>query len=108
MAKKQAGTSLVQFDAELAKQAQAYRDAEAASATGNFVSVKAGILQWRGAAIAGNKMNVLIVGSVFENDYYASGFDPDNPESPVCYAFGERGDGMKPNEDSGDKQGDAN
>ena len=108
MAKKQTANLPVQFDAELARQAQAYRDAESASATGNFISVRGGIMQWRGAPIEGNKLDCLILASVFENDYYKEGFDADNPTPPSCYAFSRTQDGLKPHEAAEDPQGDAN
>lgn len=107
MAKKTANLP-VQFDEELARQAQAYRAAEAASATGNFISVRGGVMQWRGAPIADNKFDCLILASVFENDYYKEGFDPDNPTPPACYAFDLRQDGLKPHAEAEDPQGDAN
>ena len=108
MAKKQPGTNLVQFDEELAKQAQAYRQTEAASATGNFIGTAAGILSWRGAPIEGNKMDCIVLTSVFENDYYKDAFDKDNPTPPACYAFATSQDALAPHESAEDKQGDAN
>jgi hypothetical protein len=55
MAKQQKTNLPVAYDAELARLAQAYRDTEAASATGNFISVRGGVLQWRGAPIEGTE-----------------------------------------------------
>lgn len=108
MAKKQTANLPVAFDAELAKQAMAYRAAEAASVTGNFISMRGGVLQYKGAPIEGNKFSCVILASVFENDWYKDAFDPDNPTAPNCYAFATTLDGLKPHAEAGDPQGDAN
>lgn len=109
MAKKRTTSNLpVAYDEELARMAQAGRQAEAASATGNFISVRGGIMQWRGAPITGNVLDCVIISSVYENNLYEEGFDPDNPSSPSCYAFGVTPDALAPHPESENKQGDQN
>ena len=43
---------------------------------------------------------IIVADFGFENALYEAAFDPDNPASPVCYAFGRDADGMKPHKDS--------
>lgn len=105
---KQTANLPVAFDEELAKQAAAYRTAEASSATGNFISIRGGVLQYKGAPIEGNKFSCVILASVFENNYYKEAFDPDTPVPPSCYAFSATQDGLAPHAEAEDKQGDAN
>ena len=108
MAKKQTTNLPVAYDEELARMAQAYKTSEAASATGAFISVRGGVMQWRGAPVAGNKLDVVILASIFENVYYEGKFDPNTVSSPACYAFAKTQDALKPHELAPNKQGDDN
>lgn len=77
------------WDAQLAALAQTSAVAEeSALGGGAFVSTKGGRLSFGGAPVPGDKMNVVVLDSVLENHYYDVAFDPDNPASPVCFAFG--------------------
>lgn len=97
--------ALAKYDAELAKYAQAQREAEKTTG-GNFISFRGGRLSYKGAEIPGGKMNCIVVHSIHENDFFTEGYDPDNPTSPACYAFGETEEGMAPHEDSSEPQND--
>jgi hypothetical protein len=109
MASKKGSANLpVAYDAELAAMAEAYKANEAASATGQFISFKGGVMTYRGAAVEGNKLDVIILSSIFENVWYEKDFDPNSPAAPQCYAFGKSMDELKPHDASSDKQGDAN
>ncbi len=110
MAKKVAekGGLPISYDEELARQAEAYKTSEAASATGQFISFKGGQMTWRGAAVNGNQLDVIVLSSVFENVWYEREFDPTTVSSPQCYAFAKSMEGLKPHEKSIKKQGDAN
>lgn len=85
MAKQQ---GLIKWDEELAKQAQVAAGMEASTATGQFFSVKAGVLSWNDAPLPGNQMAVIILDAILENVYYEGAFDPANPTPPTCFAFG--------------------
>lgn len=89
----------------LAQFATAAVAAEAAPA-GSFVTAKAGVLQWQGQAVAGNKLDVVIIDSVFENALYEGDYDPDNPQSPVCFAFSHNEEELKPHEKAAKPQSD--
>lgn len=73
---------------------------------GNFIGTRGG-LNYKGSPVPGNKMNVVVIGSVMENHFYTDRFDPDNPASPKCFAFSEDGKNMAPHELSEVKQSEA-
>jgi len=74
--------------------------ASEAAPTGSVISAKAGVLQWQGQAVAGNKLDVIIIDSIFENALYEGTYDPDNPQSPVCFAFAHKEEELRPHEKS--------
>jgi len=80
--------ALVNYDEELAKQAAAAAEQEKNVGGGSFFSTRAGVLSVDGQSLPGNEMAVLIVDGILENVYYAGKFDPDELESPTCFAFG--------------------
>lgn len=57
------------------------------------ISTKSGVMSYMGQPVPGNKMNVIILATIFENNFFEGKFDPRNPRNPVCFAFG------KPNSD---------
>lgn len=81
--------------------------ASEAAPSGSFVTAKAGVLQWQGQAVAGNKLDVVIIDSIFENALYEGDYDADNPQSPVCFAFNHNGEELKPHEKSAKPQSGA-
>lgn len=81
-------TGLVKWDEELAKQAEVAARMEANNGGGQFFSTKGGILSWQDAPLPNNQMAVVILDFVLENVYYEGRYDPDVPQSPVCFAFG--------------------
>lgn len=97
--RKPTGTALVNWDEELAAEAKVAAGMEATTG-GSFVSLKSGVLSYNGAQIPGNKMNAVILDHVFENQFYTGKFEPDSPQSPVCYAFGRVEEEMAPHEKS--------
>ena len=92
------GTEVIDYKAELAKMAVAVQEAEKPS--GNWISFKGGILSFAGNPIKGNKIPVVVIHSVFENQLYKDRYDPNNQQPPICYAFGETDDDLKPHPDS--------
>lgn len=110
------GKALVKWDAELAKYAEASAAAESGG-SGNFLSMKGGIMAFKGNPLPGNKIEVIVLAFVTENQFYDQDqeYDSDNPQSPICYAFGRpepapgngRADDMVPHEEVPDKQCEA-
>lgn len=106
--RKKPGTAMMRWDEELAKEANAQATAEKGVALGNFFSFRGGQLSYQGQPIKGNTMDVIILDFVLENQYYSEQeFDPDNPQSPSCYAFGRVEEDMAPHVESTDKQNEA-
>ena len=99
-ATKKTGTAVAKWDEELAALAQKAKELEDSVGGGNFISTKGGRLTYQGAEIPGNSMNVIIVDHILENHIYEGRFDPDTPQSPICFAFGEDEDDMEPHEKS--------
>lgn len=87
----------------LAKFAVAAVAAEAAP-SGSFISAKSGVLQFANAAVAGNALDLIVIDSIYENTFYTGTYDPDNPESPVCFAFAHDDSELTPHPDSTEPQ----
>jgi hypothetical protein len=105
--KATSGKAIVRWDAELSKLAQMATSVEEnVGAGGNMIGTAGGRLKYKGADIPGNKMTVVVVDHVIEYGYYTDGFDPDNPQSPACFAFGRDEKQLCPHEKSADKQND--
>lgn len=96
MARKE---GLINWEKELAEQAQASTAMEASTAAGQFFSLKVGVLCWNGAPIEGNRMGVVIVGWLLENVYYSGRYDDSAPQAPKCFAFGLEEANMRPHGD---------
>jgi hypothetical protein len=103
---KRATSAIANWDEELAKQAEAAAAQEANTGGGQFFSLRGGQLKLNDAPLPNNEIAAVIIDSVLENVYYAGDFDPDNPASPSCYAFGRDEDSMEPNEAVEEKQAD--
>lgn len=97
MAKKNSENLPAQWDEELAKYAQAAAELEKGSG-GNFFGLKGGILTYDGAPVPNNKMCVVVLDAILENVYFEGAFDPDNPGSPKCYAYGREDATMAPHQ----------
>lgn len=100
---KKESTALANWEDRLAQFATEATQAEAAPA-GSFITTRGGVLKWQGEAIAGNKIDVVVLDSIFENNYYSEDFDPSNPSSPECYAFGHSEADLKPHPDAANPQ----
>lgn len=90
-------TALVNWDEELAKQAEVAAGMEANSGGGQFFSMRGGQLSFNDSPMPGNQMAVVIIDSIFENVYYGGRYDPENPAPPTCFAFG-RDEDMSPHD----------
>ena len=88
------------WEAEMAKHAQATAEAESNVVTSRFFSVRGGILTFDGTPLQDNSANVIILDSIFSHEYYENAFDPDNTEVPVCFSFSDTGLNMEPHEAS--------
>ena len=101
-------TEVVDWQAQLG--ALALATAEAEKPAGNWVSFQGGRLKIGGNPIKDDKVEMVVLYSIFENQLYAiknakgeligQKYDPDNPASPVCFAFAEVDDELAPHPDS--------
>lgn len=102
------GTAVVSWKDKLKGYAQESASvAEQVGGGGNFISFKAGQISYNGQACAGNKLDVIIAEAVFEHAYYQGDYDPDNPQPPVCFAFGKDEKTMVPHEKSAQPQAES-
>lgn len=94
---KGAGKSLsvAQLKKELAVIAAEEHSAEPV-VLGNFLSVKGKRFSFQDMVL-GEQLNVVILDHCFENQFYASAYDPENPALPICYAIGKSEKDMGPN-----------
>lgn len=106
-AKKTTGKALIPFEERLRQQAQvATAIEENVGSGGQMIGTRGGRLSFGGAEVPGNKMNVIIIDHVLENHLYEGRFDPDTPQSPICFAFGRSEPEMSPHENSAEPQHD--
>jgi hypothetical protein len=68
------------------------------------ISLRAGVMTLMEQKIPGNKLDVVILGSVMQRLYYSKPFDANKPDAPDCFAFSETGEDMVPHEKAFDKQ----
>lgn len=97
------------WDEQLAAQAQVAAKMEENVGTANFFGLKSGVLSYNDSPLPDNQMAVIILDHVLENVFYEGKFDPDTPQSPICYAFGRDEADMKPHEkvfEAGNQQND--
>lgn len=81
-------TAVAKWDEELARQAELAAGMENSTATGQFFGLKSGVLSFNDAPLPNNEMAVIVLDAVLENVYYEGKYDPDSPQSPMCFAFG--------------------
>lgn len=108
--RKSTTTAIATWDEELAKQAAIAAATEASTASGNFFSVKGGALSFNDAPMPRNQMGVVILDYVLENVYYEGRYDPEEIQSPTCFAFGRDDKTMSPHQqviDAGNSQAGA-
>lgn len=90
-------TGMIPWEQELAASA-VEATAMQPAASGNFFSLKSGILTWQGAAYPNNEMAVIVAAAALENVYYEGTYDPNSPANPKCFALGVAEADMAPHE----------
>lgn len=92
-------TALTVWAAKLSElAAAATKTIASVGGAGNFLSIKSGVLSYQKIPIPENKMKVIVLAQILENQHYDVAFDPNAPASPSCYAFGEDRKTMIPHE----------
>lgn len=102
--KKTKSTAVAKYDDQLAAMAAAAAEQEANTGGGTFFSIRGGTLKLNDSPLPNNEMAVIIVDSVLENTYYEGDFNSDDPQAPVCFAFGRSDDDIAPHESVKRKQ----
>jgi hypothetical protein len=77
---------------------------EAEKPKSNWVSFKGGQLTINDLRMKDDKAPVVVVQSIFENQLYRDRYDPNNIQPPICYAFGETDDDLRPHPESAEPQ----
>ena len=91
-------TSIQKWDEEMARLATAAADIEKNVGGGSFLGTQGGILTYKSTPVPNNNIDVVVVHHIMENSFYEGTFNPNNPQPPVCFAFGEDEDSMTPHE----------
>jgi hypothetical protein len=89
-------TEIVDWEEEMMRQATAVAAIERPKV--GQISTRAGMLSYQQVPIPGNRMNCIVVGSIYERNYFKGKFDASNIQSPECYAFSLDGHDMAPEE----------
>ena len=100
---------LINWEKELADEAAIVGEMESSTATGQFFSIKSGVLSFNDAPMPDNQVAVVILDGILENVYYKDAYDPENPAGPTCFAFGRDEAKMAPHQlvvDAGNAQHD--
>lgn len=100
------GTAMTIWEEEM--KAAVVAQGKSETLTGGFksISFKSGCISIDGNQVDDNELNVVILASTHENQFYTGRYNPDEPSSPVCYAFGSDDDTMAPHPDAPEKQHD--
>ena len=96
--KKTPSTALVPWEKQFAAAAKAAVEQES-TIGGGGQSVKfgaGGTITVAGAQVPGNKLACVVLGACFAYGWYDAAYDPDDPQPPACYAFGEAEKQMAP------------
>ena len=99
---KKKSTAIVTWDKRFASFAkQAVEQVKGIGGVGQSVKFGAGgTITVAGGVVPGNRLNVIILVSCFENAWYGGApYDADDPQPPLCYAYGELAEGMAPHEE---------
>lgn len=72
------------------------------------ISIKSGVISVDGAKTKDNKLVVAVISAVWGKAYYTGDYDPDVPQTPVCYGFSAKSAAdVTPHEAAPDKQAEA-
>lgn len=95
----QTGTEVMDWEKQMRDQAAIAASAQrSGGGGGKFFSLQGGIIQAEGTPLPGNQMAVIVIADTMENSWYEEAYDPNNPASPKCFAFGHVESEMEPHE----------
>lgn len=106
-ANKKPGKALARWDEELARRAAIARGTvDSVGGGAKQISLKAGMLTIDGAAVPGNKINVVVLDSVIEHTLREGAYQEDGDNTPICFAIGRDARELAPHELSTEPQHD--
>lgn len=112
--KSQSGSrALTIWEQKMVDAAQKSAKAERAVSGLKGISLRGGVLTVDEQAVPGNELDVVVLVAVHENQHHTKPYDPNVPQIPDCYAFGDPDaddpEGtMAPHVEAEEKQGDDN
>lgn len=62
----------------------------------SMINTKGGIMKIGDVVVPGNQLDVIILASAFENQWFKNKYDPNKRENPSCFALSLDGEGMAP------------
>lgn len=78
-------TGVISVEEELANQAKSAALIE--RAVGGAISFRGGQIAWQGNPIPGNRLPCVVLDTVFENRWYDTPFNAEQPSNPACFAI---------------------
>jgi hypothetical protein len=90
---------VVLWKEKLAEKVKAQQQQEKAQG-GQFISIKSGVMSYGGLPVQGNKADMIVLESIFENAYYPDKYGTTDNTSPACYSFSSDGVDMAPHPDA--------
>jgi len=94
----------VKWDDQLAQYAEETTAMEASTVSSQFISTRGGVLTFNDAQMLNNEMVVIVLDYILENVWYDGPFDPDQPQSPLCFAYGKDEKTMAPHAEAVEPQ----
>jgi hypothetical protein len=92
------------WEAQMKEDAAKGRAQVASIGVSRRLKTQGGVLQYMDAPVPGNKLGAVVLAQAFENALYAGDYDSANPQSPVCFAFGDDDKSLVPHEAAPKKQ----
>ena len=105
-------TALVPWEQEMAAAAAKQASKEKPAGISKAISIRGGVLSIDDNPVEDNELRVIVLASVHENQYYTGAYNPNTPQIPTCYSFGdpeadEPEDSMAPHPDAEEAQSEA-
>ena len=108
MVRKKAATksskAMTNYEERFAQEAELQYDREPTGG-GNFINIKGNEFNFQGEALGG-VMSIVIVADCFENAFYDSAYNADDPLPPGCFSIEVSPDDLSPNEEGPNIQSD--
>lgn len=105
MARKKAGTAMVNMQAEMEKEIATIHETLGGIATNNII-LNGKKFKFPTGHVMEAPLDIVILGYTSKNLYYPGVYDPKNPEPPVCWAVGTKPLELVPSKNSTELQAD--